>query len=222
MTDQLKRFWPLLVLVFLQIVFLIWPGIDLWFSRLFFVMPNGFYLADRWPLQLMDVVFGNLHWVLLLIVPWLWLASLHWAGKGEAALRRRLLFLLMVVALVPTLMVGVLRAESGRATPENTTVFGGEKYFSGAFRPAAECRGHCSFVSRHAANGFVLMAFAWVLGARGWLSVGIGLGLLAGVARVAQGEAYLSDVLFALWIVYGVCVALAAWWLPKPRSMAAT
>ncbi|WP_078120354.1 phosphatase PAP2 family protein [Thiosocius teredinicola] len=220
MSETLKRFWPLVLLVVLQIIFLIWPDIDLWFSGLYFVAPEGFYLADRWPIRLLDAVFGNLHWVMLLVLPWLWLASLHWAGKGETSLRCRLVFLLIVVVLAPTVLVSALQTESGRALPVDVVEFGGQKHFSGAFQPAAECHSDCSFVSRHAANGFVLMAFAWVLGARAWMPAAVGLGLLAGLARVAQGEAYLSDVVFAFWVVYGVCAAAAAWALPKHMKVA--
>lgn len=209
MTNPLPRYWPLYVLVFLQCTFLIWPEIDLWLGGLFYTPRDGFFFADGLAIRILDVVFGNLHIVGLLLLPWLLLASAYWVGPAEALLRRRLLFLFLVIVLAPGLAVGILNAESGRAPPHSIEVYAGDKHFSGAFRPAAECRSRCSFVSRHAVVGFTLIAFAWILAERRWFAVGITVGAIAGLGQIVQGNHYPSDVLFGFWIVYGVCLVLA-------------
>ena len=45
MTDWLKRFWPLLLLVAMPLLFLGFPAVDLWDSARFYSPPDGFLLA---------------------------------------------------------------------------------------------------------------------------------------------------------------------------------
>lgn len=221
MSAWIRRFWPLLLLLLLQGAFMAWPYGDLKVSASFYESGDGFMLADSGLSGLIDMLFGNLHIVLLLVLPWLMLASVYWGGEAEVTLRTRLYFLFLVVALGPGLVVGILQAESGRAHPVDVQTFAGEKRFSAAFQPAGECAGHCSFVSREAASGFVLMAFAWILGDRRWIWVGIVTGAVAGGIQVAAGQHFVSDVVFAFWIVYGICLAAARLLLGDTRVVPA-
>lgn len=221
MSTWIRRYWPLLLLVFLQGLFIAWPLSDLKVSAGIYDSATGFVLADSWLVGLVDAVFGNLHIVFLLVLPWLMLASFYWGGAAEAELRTKLYFLFLVVALAPGLAVGVLQAESGRAHPVDVQSFAGEQRFSAAFQPARECMDHCSFVSRAAAGGFVLMALAWVLGDRRWIWGAIGTGAAVGAVQIAAGEHFLSDVVFAFWIVYGICLAAARLLLGDTRIVPA-
>ena len=205
----LKHYWSLALLVLLQGVFLFWPIVDLKASAAAYISPGEFALAGHWMLTGIDLLFGNLHWLLLLLLPWLMLASLYWGGAAEAGVRRKLYFLFLVVILAPGLAVGVLKSESGRAMPVDVEPFGGEHRFTAAFVPAAECPADCSFVSRTATSGFLLIALAWLFGDRRWLWAGIVVGLSVGLIQVAAGQHFLSDTLFALWIVYGACLLSA-------------
>ena len=222
MSAWIRRFWPLLLLLFLQGLFMAWPLGDLQVSAAFYSAPDGFVLADSWLAGLVGVVFGNLHIVLLLILPWLMLASAYWGGAAETQMRTRLYFLFLVVALAPGLAVGILEAESGRAHPVDVQSFAGEQRFTAAFQPARECVDHCSFVSREAASGFVLLAFAWVLGDRRWIWIGVAAGAAVGAVQIAAGEHFLSDVIFAFWIVYGVSLGAARLLLGDTRVQPAT
>ena len=75
---------------------------------------------------------------------------------------------------------------------------------------SGSCKTNCSFVSGHAALGFWFIGFAWALGRRRYLWLGIGIGAVVGLGRNIQGNHYLSDVVFAFWMVY-LCAVILAW-----------
>jgi lipid A 4'-phosphatase len=209
-----RQRWPLLVLVCLQLLFVVFPQIDLVVAGWFYSADQGFFLKSNPVVRLFYEVFADLHLFVLLGLVWLFVASLVWRKRAEVALRRRLLYLFLVLALGPGLLVnGVFKAESGRARPQQVVTFGGTEPFTAVFAPADHCGNNCSFVSGHASMGFFFIAFAWVLRDRRWLIFGTGLGALVGLGRMAQGAHFLSDVVFSFWIVYGVCVVLAYWLL---------
>ena len=101
MVFWLKRFWPLPLLLSLQFGFMLLPQIDLFASAFFYRAPQGFLLADNMAVQTIDTFFTYLYLMLLLVLPWMMLASLYWMGDAEAGLRRKLFYLFVVVALAP-------------------------------------------------------------------------------------------------------------------------
>ncbi len=219
---SLLRFWPLMLLVALQLLFWRVPAIDLAVSGAVWDPLRGFFLRDLAPVQWSYALFRDLPYLLVPLLVWLYLASLWWGGRGERSLRRRLLFLFLVLAIGPGLVVNeVYKKSSGRARPATVTEFGGERLFTPAFEPADQCRSNCSFVSGHAAMGYFFLAFAWVLGDRRWLYWGAGIGLLVGLGRVLQGAHFLSDVLFGYPLVLVTAMLLGRWllgeWLPARR-----
>ena len=123
---------------------------------------------------------------------------------------RPVAFLIVTLLLGPGLLVNqVLKADSGRARPLHTEVFGGDKQFTPAFQPADQCKTNCSFVSGHAGMGFWFLSLAWVARRRGWLYFGIGLGAMVGLGRIVQGAHFLSDVIFSFFTVYFTSLVLA-------------
>lgn len=216
MIENLRRRLDLVLLLVVQGLFLLWPEIDLRVADWGYDAGQGFFLAEQawvqWPYQ----VFAKLHIPVAIVLLWLYLASWIWRRHEEKGLRRRLAFLILSLALGPGLLVNeVFKAESGRARPGQVEQFGGPKQFTPVFAPADQCERNCSFVSGHAAMGFYFIGLAWVLRDRRWLWLGIGLGLAVGAGRMLQGGHFLSDILFAFWLVYGVNVALARWLLGR-------
>lgn len=214
----LRERLDLLVLLGCQALFLFAPGLDLWAAGLFHSAEHGFFLASH-PLVLLPYeVFKVGHLVIGLgLIGLLW-ASWHWRRRAEQVLRARLWFLLLVLLVGPGLLVNaVLKAESGRARPHQVEPFGGPRDFTPVFTPADQCERNCSFVSGHASMGFWFIALAWVLRDRRWLWAGIALGAYVGLGRMAQGGHFFSDVVFAYWVVYAVCVVLARWLLHQDR-----
>lgn len=200
---SILRRWDVWLLLVSVVIFVGWPELDLTAAAAWYQPDAGFASRNDGWVQLSYQTFKSIHLVVILGLAWLWLASRIWAGKGEMALRRRLAYLLLVLALGPGLLVNtVLKGEWGRARPSQVVEFGGDKIFSPAVLPADQCAKNCSFVSGHASMGFFFIAFAWVFRDRRWLWAGIVIGAVVGLGRMAQGGHFLSDVVFAFWAVY--------------------
>lgn len=206
-------------------VFLLMPQIDPAASGLFYARGRGFALA-LWPPVV--VLYRAVPWiawgiVLVVAVGAVWLILV---GRPLWRLdRKALLFVALSTALGPGLLANTLLKDHwGRARPVQIEAFGGSRHFTAAPLPSAECARNCSFVSGHAALGFSLVAFAFLLPAgskRRWgIGAALGFGALVGLARIAQGGHFLSDVVYAGFLVYGVS-ALLFWWIVERDGLAA-
>lgn len=206
------------------IVFTLFPGIDPAVSGLFYRPNGGFFL---WYNPVIRAIHDGLPpltigFVILLLV------ALGWAAWTRRTLMgiswRPLAYLLAVLALGPGLLVNtILKDNWGRARPSHTVEFGGQKEFSPALVPSDQCDGNCSFVGGHAAMAFYPMVFAFILATprrrRLALAGGIASGCVVGLARIAEGGHYLSDILFAGLIDYAVAWGCARAMLPKPGEV---
>jgi lipid A 4'-phosphatase len=201
------------------LVFAIWPGLDLTVSNWFYDPTLGFHLKkDAWAVRLYDV-FGQIHWVILgglltiLFFPQ-WLMT---ALRGP--LRNRAAYLLIAMLLGPGLAVNSgFKEHWGRARPHQVQEFGGPQTYSPALQPAQACEGNCSFVSGHAAMGFFVVSVYFITRRRRWLVAGVLTGSVVGLARIVQGDHFLSDVVFAFWTVWFVSWAIAFLMGLRPRS----
>lgn len=112
----------------------------------------------------------------------------------------------------------------GPRSANQIAAFGGTREFSPAPLPAAQCPRNCSFPSGHAALGFSLVAFALLLppgpARRCGVAAAVGFGALVGLARIAQGAHFLSDVVYAGLLVSGMAAALR-WWIVEQDGLAA-
>ena len=203
------------------------PAIDLRLSGLFYRAGEGFFLGNSWPAQLL---YKGTPWLIGGIAVTL-LATLAWASLGSASQARRIrnaaIFALLALLIGPGLIVNsVLKEHWGRPRPEQIAEFGGKASFVPALWPSRQCGHNCSFPSGHAAAGFFLITGAWIWPRRrrAWRIVGITAGSLIGLARIAQGGHFLSDVLGALIVVWFTNEVLYWWmlgrgWLePPPQS----
>ena len=133
-----------------------------------------------------------------------------------SAYRKGALFFTLLLAIGPGFMVNtVFKDHWGRPRPSQLQVFGGvEKMpFHQVWERGIPGQGK-SFPSGHASAAFYLIAPYFVLRSRSRkyarlaLAAGIGYGLVMGVARMAQGGHFPSDVLWAGGMVYLVGLAL--------------
>jgi membrane-associated PAP2 superfamily phosphatase len=107
----------------------------------------------------------------------------------------------------------VFKENWGRPRPRDLVEFGGDRaYVKPWIKSSKEMGG--SFASGHAATGFYLLTPYFLVRARrkaaaaGLVAVGLAYGTVVGLARVAQGAHFLSDVLWALGFVYLTGLAL--------------
>lgn len=215
--------WLLALFAVAAIALFSFPHIDLAVSGVFADGANGFPLQHDRVLQVMNrgitwaTRLAGLVLLILTLLAWLprKLLASGW-GARLAARKRAIAFLLVALALGPGLLVNsVLKDHSGRARPVTIEQFGGTQKFTPAFAPADQCRRNCAFVSGHAAVAAFLFAGWFVARSRsarrGWLAAGLLAGLAVGVARMATGSHFLSDVLVAMmliWIVTAACAAV--------------
>jgi lipid A 4'-phosphatase len=202
------------------LLFVAFPGIDLWFSGLFYKAGHGFvYNKSALPVG----IFKTVSWMARIAIYGLSaLLLLSFLPRLTSLARNRnsLIYLVFLLALGPGLSVhAVLKNNVGRARPSQILDFGGTAAFSPAFVPSTACTRNCSFVSGHAAMGFMPLGLAFVFPGQGrrWLAIGAIVGGVAGLGRVTQGAHFLSDVVFAGFIVYAWAYGLDRWLL-KPRS----
>ena len=218
--------WALIAALFLSM-----PGIDLAASHLFYDGAQGFYLAGWPPLRAVE---GSVPWIVWLLIV-LAVVAAGWlivTGRPLWRLdRRTLIFLVAAIALGPGLIVNTgLKDHWGRARPAQVAEFGGARQYTAAPLPAAQCERNCAFVSGHAALGFSLVSFAFLL-PFGWrrkvaIAVALGFGALVGLARIAAGAHFLSDVVYAglivfatSWLLYQLIVVRDVFTSPAARRV---
>jgi lipid A 4'-phosphatase len=201
------------------IVFTAFPRIDLATAALFYDPAKGFPLARN------PVVSATYHGVTLLmniVVPALIAAIAAGFVPRLArfrAHRAKFVYVLLVLAIGPGLIVNaVLKDHWGRARPAHVTEFGGGARFTPALLPSDQCVANCSFVSGHVAAAFSPAALALILPRRRrmWLGIGAAGAALTGFGRIAAGSHFLSDVVFAVVIVWFTAALLH--WLLFRRS----
>jgi lipid A 4'-phosphatase len=199
----------LAALALVTALFLLFPGIDLRAAGLFYRPEGSFFLSQSLWVRAIYRGVPYLTDAIVLGVPVLYLIG---------RLRRRPLFgidgraaafLLLSLALGPGLLVNsVLKDHWGRARPAQVAQFGGHARFSPAPLPAEQCPRNCSFPAGHPAIGFYLVSFAMLVPdprrRRLAASAAIAFGAAIGVARMAAGGHFLSDVVFSGFIVCGM------------------
>ncbi len=199
------------------------PELDLAVAGLFHKPGAGFpSLGHPWERLLYHsvevlMVGGNLALVLLWLFNWA-------AGRRLFGLTgRKLILLLCVLALVPGLLVNqVLKEHWGRARPVQVVQFGGERAFTPAFVYTDHNGG--AFSSGHVAAAAYLIAVAHLLaGPRsGWVLLAALYTLLVGLARMAAGGHFLSDVVTSVFLVLFAYTALRALFRARPDSSVST
>ncbi|GFO61598.1 hypothetical protein GMST_39230 [Geomonas silvestris] len=135
--------------------------------------------------------------------------------SAKALLYRKSALLMVLLMLIgPGLLVNaIFKDHWGRPRPRQMQVFGGDRQFHQPWERGIDGAGR-SFPSGHASAAFYLIAPYFVLRARDRrrarlaLAAGLAYGALMGIARMAQGGHFPTDVLWAGGIDYLVGLAL--------------
>src|SRR5689334_14503147 len=171
-------------------IFLLFPGIDLWASGLFYRPESHFFLGDWAPVRAIYRGVPHVVELIVIAVPALCLVALWRRGRETALDIRAAAFLLLSLAVGPGLLVNaVLKDHWGRARPAQVTEFAGTQHFTPALVPADQCARNCSFPAGHPAIGFYLVSFAFLVRdprrRRMAQGVAIAVGALIGLGRMA-------------------------------------
>ncbi len=137
------------------------------------------------------------------------------AGARRGGDRRKIiygLFIILSVSIGTGILVnGILKEHWGHPRPDEIAQFGGDRRYAPPWAKQPSGNGE-SFPSGHAAIAFSYMVFYFILKiprpklARACFWGAIFLGSLAGLGRVIQGRHFLSDILWAAYIPYLVCL----------------
>ena len=182
-------------------VFLLFPGIDRWFSGLFYDPKIGF------PMSRLGAFTGLRRLGEFLVVATVialiaaLIAKLARPARPTPIPPRDILFLLVALAVGPGLIVNAFLKENwGRPRPADVDIFGGDVPFVGVWRITDRCLSNCSFVSGEAAAAVWLIAVAIIAPPRWRRPVVAALVVIAAALslnRIAFGRHFLSDVLIA-------------------------
>ena len=194
----------LILIVLTSAVFLAFPGIDPWFSGLFYETGNGFlvthlqaFIAVRDFHRTMTAVIPTVLVVVLLI-------KLIWPHRRSLLKPRDILFILSTLAIGPGIVTNLIFKDNwGRPRPFRVEAFGGDQPFVGVWRITHYCASNCSFVSGEGSSAIWLLTLAVMVPAR-WRATAIRALLIVAVVlslnRIAFGAHFLSDVVLAWWI----------------------
>jgi lipid A 4'-phosphatase len=209
--------WWLFYFALASLVFSVWPSLDLAVTSAFYLGHGQFAGKHQWWIQIIYRGVPVAGWAAFVVSCW-WAWS-HWRGIPGSGVRlgRRGLALAVVLLLGVGLVVhGAFKEQWGRARPVHILEFGGRHDFTPPLEPSNACETNCSFVSGHAASGFVLLAVG-LMGApavrRHWWRIGMLAGGAVGLVRVIQGGHFLSDVVFSGLAVWGTALLVRTFWL---------
>ena len=195
----------LIITAFLTLLLIVFPEVDISFSRLFFSQEDGFIYQKNF---LVYQLYALLPLLTKLFILACLLYLVYTAIKYRSykkILRSGVFFLVIAAAISPGFVVNeVFKENFGRARPRHIEEFNGKREFTGAFKISDQCERNCSFSSGHAAMGYFLTAIAYTTNLlyfnRIYLT-GIVFGSLVGLSRIIMGGHFLSDVLTSAFVV---------------------
>jgi membrane-associated PAP2 superfamily phosphatase len=141
-----------------------------------------------------SVVAFALYALVLLIV--------SWKGWVRRAYIKPALVVILTVIIGPGILVnGILKEYWGRPRPVDTIEFGGQQQYRRVLQPGTPGNGK-SFTCGHCAMAFSLVSGAAFFplhpsAAVTTVAVGTAYGIIMGIARIAQGGHYPTDVLWS-------------------------
>ena len=177
-----------------------------------------FFVDGAWPWRekpFIQLLYRHGSWPVVLvssIAILVWIASaFHTAFRPH---RRLAMFLVLVLAIGSGLLVNaIFKDHFGRPRPAEVTLFGGTREFAPVWEPHIG-QGGGSFPSGHAAMGFYWLCLGVYFSERNrraaaaFTALGLIHGACMGFGRMAQGQHWLSDVLWSAGFIYFTAWAL--------------
>ncbi len=192
-----------LLMIFLSVIFILFPQIDIYFTNLFYTEGEGFFYLHSLP---EFFLYKSVRYVLIVgyvLILFIWLYNRFTKKNIFDFTGKKLLYVLLVLILGSGLIVNALLKEHwGRARPSQTTNFGGDLHFTPAF-VLSDQKGN-SFSSGHTSGAFALLAFVMLAKRRKafWMTLVILYGSAVSMARIVAGGHFLSDVFVSFFIMY--------------------
>jgi lipid A 4'-phosphatase len=183
------------------LLFLVFPGVDIFISRLFF--NQGFYLSRQWWTMFMHDSMGYFLGISLASVVALYLWNKLTKRTVCGVDGKRIAYLFLVLILGAGVIVNVaLKDNFGRARPRDIVEFGGAGHYTPPFVMSGQCTRNCSFSSGEAAGGFFSLALALALSRRRRVfAAAVAVGAVVSFCRIASGAHFLSDTVVSFFVM---------------------
>lgn len=183
------------------LLFTLFPGIDIYISRLFF--DGSFHLRRQWWTELMHESMGYFLCVFLAAAVGVYLWNKLSKGNLCGVDGKRVVYLFLVLMVGAGLIVNVvLKDNFGRARPRDIAEFGGSKQYTPPFVLSGECDKNCSFSSGEAAAGFFPLALVLALSRRrALLAAAASFGALVAFCRIGTGAHFFSDTVVSFFVM---------------------
>lgn len=193
--------------LFFVSLFLVFPGIDILVSDVFYDNArHKFYFKDSKLVLALNTVMGELPRIMLVLLLAATLLK-RYVGSGwlhHKPLKDVFLCLAIYAFSAGLLIDRIVKKCFLRPRPHHLSHYGGTEEFFGIFQGLSEGRYH-SFVSGHAAGWFGLVCLGLFFDRKHcgqWLYFSLITGLSAGLLRIMIGKHFLSDIIFAGLFVY--------------------
>lgn len=203
------------------ILFFIWfPNLDLQVSNLFYdPLTKRFPANEFWWVKWTYTYTPEINKAVSLWALGVLLAAVWVPQRVSSRWRKAVIAWLLLMALgIGFLVDWVLKDHVGRPHPYQTIPYNGTENFVPVLHYQPLCEENCSFVSGHAAGGFVWMAWGmWRrrLHRQRWIWVGLIAGSVIGATRVMQGGHFLSDIVFSGWFMWLTYQLIRTVWIHR-------
>lgn len=192
----------LILIALTSAVFLAFPGIDPWFSGLFY--NHGFLAGQLRGFIALRDFWRRMTVVIVVVLVAVLLIKLAWPYRKTLLRPRDVVFILSTLAIGPGIITNLVFKDNwGRPRPYQVVDFGGHDPFVGVWKITHYCTTNCSFISGEGSSGIWLVTLAVLVPAgvrAGWFKVLLAFGVLFSLNRVVVGAHFLSDVLLAWWV----------------------
>lgn len=213
----------LILIVITSAFFLIFPGIDIWFSGLFYEPGQGFSVSRLGAFIALRQFHRGLTWIIPVALVLVLLAKIAFPWRRSLVPIRAAIFILSTLAIGPGIVVNLIfKNHWGRPRPTRVLPFGADQPFIGVWQITDYCATNCSFVSGEASSAIWLLTLIVLLPpdwrARGTKII-IGLAIALSLNRVAFGGHFLSDVLLAWWITLAIMALVYRYLYERPPAV---
>jgi lipid A 4'-phosphatase len=214
--------WSIITFVMFCWVFKTWPEIDISFSNLFFdgiKFPLSMHFLPIMKIIDRFIEFGCMAlWVMFITE--MFRKEYKKYGLKYRDLMRKLIYIAAVGLSGSVGAVHFIKHYIMRCRPNYIEFFGGPSHFTEIWTrnllEAVDITKCVSFVSGHAAIGFLIYAIAFTaVKTKRFIFLGTVVGGLFGFIRIIQGQHFLSDVIFSGYVVYFSALLLSVIMRPK-------
>ena len=216
-----SKLLPVLYIILGIILLNIISQYDLKFSQLFYDQIGHFYLKNSLLVRILHKLAIIIGILFAIGIAYQSFAIYIKTRSLKFANYKNIIYILLVCLIGPVLTVHyVIKDYVGRPRPNELIEFSGQYDYQSFLTVSSLCNNDCSFPSGHAAAGFTIFALAFLYkhGTKHILNaIAVLAGTSIGLARIIEGDHFLSDIVASGLIIYTIALILSL--LIKPNHL---